>query len=137
MSRDESCLGFASVVSPNLSIMAQESKQSASEPEDVIDTTAEFKPSRVIVFPVDSSPNSKEAARWALKTLINKETDQVVLINVRPALELGAGFHLFTSKVCLSTKVIGLRCRANQKDGRRFKESRPRVANGNRKRLSG
>ena len=52
-------------------------------PEHVIKSNPEFEAKRVIVFPVDSSPNSKEALKWSIHNLINKETDQVVLVNVR------------------------------------------------------
>jgi hypothetical protein len=82
--------------------MVQESKQTEqtfSEPEHVLESSAEFNASRVIVFPVDASPNSKEAVKWALKTLINKDTDQVLLLNVRPSVDSAVGFHQIPLKV--------------------------------------
>ncbi|KAI8893024.1 hypothetical protein BC833DRAFT_609830 [Globomyces pollinis-pini] len=43
----------------------------------------EFNPKRTICIPVDGSVSSKKAVDWAINHSICKETDQVVLLNVR------------------------------------------------------
>ncbi|KAI8901930.1 hypothetical protein BC833DRAFT_518578, partial [Globomyces pollinis-pini] len=39
---------------------------------------------RTICIPVDESENSKYVVDWTIQKLLNSETDQVVLLNVRP-----------------------------------------------------
>ena len=41
-------------------------------------------PTRKIAIAIDESPSSEHAVNWAIQNVINKETDQVVLLNVRP-----------------------------------------------------
>ncbi|KAL2914183.1 hypothetical protein HK105_206274 [Polyrhizophydium stewartii] len=43
-----------------------------------------FEPTRIVCIAVDSSKNSEYAVSWAVKNVLKAETDQVVLLNVRP-----------------------------------------------------
>jgi len=43
-----------------------------------------FKPTRVLCIPVDESESTIHTIQYSIKTLINKETDQIVLLNTRP-----------------------------------------------------
>ncbi|KAJ3125085.1 hypothetical protein HK100_010994 [Physocladia obscura] len=43
---------------------------------------------RVIAIPVDASKYSEFAFNWAIKNLVRAETDQIVLLNVRPVATL-------------------------------------------------
>ncbi|KAJ3218722.1 hypothetical protein HDU67_004242 [Dinochytrium kinnereticum] len=47
-------------------------------------------PSRVICIAVDPSKYSEYAFSWALQNIVRPETDQIVLLNVRPAVSLPA-----------------------------------------------
>lgn len=60
----------------------QQPQQPQHEPEHVI--TSDFEPKRVIVLPVDGSKSSLDCIHFAIEKIVNKETDQVVLLNVRP-----------------------------------------------------
>ncbi|KAJ3199876.1 hypothetical protein HK099_002970, partial [Clydaea vesicula] len=57
--------------------------------ELVIDETKQKKCERVVVLAVDQSIHSKNAVNWAIKNLIHPETDQVILLYVRPDLRGG------------------------------------------------
>ena len=47
--------------------------------------TSEFEPKRVICLPVDASEASVNTIKWVIANFgLNKETDQVVLLNTRP-----------------------------------------------------
>ncbi|KAJ3410245.1 hypothetical protein HDV05_003992 [Chytridiales sp. JEL 0842] len=67
---------------------APAAKQNApSVHEDVVhphDSHAAKNPTRVIAIAVDSSPYSEYALKWALENVIRSETDQIILLNVRP-----------------------------------------------------
>ncbi|KAJ3334006.1 hypothetical protein HDU91_002812, partial [Kappamyces sp. JEL0680] len=56
------------------------------ELEHVVPAHESFQPSRVICLPIDESKGSQAAIEWTIKNAINKETDQVLLLNVRPYL---------------------------------------------------
>jgi hypothetical protein len=51
--------------------------------EEVV-SDAHHAPHRVIAIAVDSSEYSQHAFNWALDNIIRPETDEVVLLNVRP-----------------------------------------------------
>ncbi|KAJ3219724.1 hypothetical protein HK099_004619 [Clydaea vesicula] len=52
--------------------------------EEVHNDTHDQKPHRIIAIAIDQSNCADYAFNWAVKNLINPETDQVVLLNVRP-----------------------------------------------------
>jgi nucleotide-binding universal stress UspA family protein len=54
------------------------------EPEHVIAAHETFTPTRVIVLPVDESKATRHTVKWVIESLARKETDQIVLLNVRP-----------------------------------------------------
>ncbi|ORY51962.1 adenine nucleotide alpha hydrolases-like protein [Rhizoclosmatium globosum] len=57
--------------------------------EDVVQPHEDHKnPERFIAIALDASKNSEYAFDWAIKNLIRAETDQIILINVRPAVTL-------------------------------------------------
>ncbi len=51
--------------------------------EQVIEAHATFEPKRTICLPVDESEGARQAVQWAIEKVINPETDQVILLNVR------------------------------------------------------
>lgn len=51
--------------------------------EHVVPAHETFQPKRVICLPVDESAGSKDAIEWTIKTMVNRDTDQVLLLNVR------------------------------------------------------
>jgi nucleotide-binding universal stress UspA family protein len=57
-----------------------------------------FQPKRVICIPVDSSKHSSFLVDWAIETIINKDTDQVVLLNVRPFAYTGSFPYILPSE---------------------------------------
>ncbi|KAJ3210068.1 hypothetical protein HDU83_002559 [Entophlyctis luteolus] len=55
--------------------------------EDVV--TAHGAPStRIIAIAVDSSSHAEHAFDWAIKNIVRAETDQIVLLNVRPVVSV-------------------------------------------------
>jgi nucleotide-binding universal stress UspA family protein len=52
--------------------------------EIVHEAEVTFTPKRIIVIPVDESDQSKYTIEYAIKTILDKETDQVVLLHTRP-----------------------------------------------------
>ena len=43
-----------------------------------------IRPKKLICIPVDESYDSEEAIDWAMNNIVDPETDQIVLLNVRP-----------------------------------------------------
>lgn len=52
--------------------------------EEVHEHDKAFEPKRVICIPIDESDSSIHTIQYAIKTLINNNTDQVVLLHTRP-----------------------------------------------------
>lgn len=62
---------------------APQQQDQATTHEHVL--TSEFEPKRVICLPVDASEASVNTIKWVIANFgLNKETDQVVLLNTRP-----------------------------------------------------
>ncbi|KAI8901929.1 hypothetical protein BC833DRAFT_521689 [Globomyces pollinis-pini] len=67
--------------------------------EVVHQTEIPFHPKRVICIPVDESDSSKYVIDWAMKTLIQKDSDEVLLLHCRSiaidaAMSIESGFVL-------------------------------------------
>lgn len=78
------------------------------EPEHVLHASETFTPKRTIVMPVDESAFSKYSVTWAIDNLINKDTDLVVLLNVRPytSAELSRAMGTAAMSYITNTEVI-------------------------------
>ncbi|RIA99104.1 hypothetical protein C1645_747966 [Glomus cerebriforme] len=69
------------------------------------DAESQSQITRVVVISIDQSPHSQQAFDWAAKNLLRKESDLVVLINVRPIpsipgpYAIGASYMDFTEVV--------------------------------------
>ncbi|KAJ3124964.1 hypothetical protein HK098_000684 [Nowakowskiella sp. JEL0407] len=62
----------------------QESSLAVSTHEDVLHHRPEQSHSRTVVIALDASENSKFAFNWSLKNLIDKQNDELVIVNTRP-----------------------------------------------------
>ncbi|KAI8926217.1 hypothetical protein BC831DRAFT_457455 [Entophlyctis helioformis] len=55
---------------------------------DEVHSEVHFSPTRTVAIAIDGSEHSSYALDWALKNVIRSESDQVVLLNVRPYVTL-------------------------------------------------
>ncbi|KAI8853321.1 hypothetical protein BC829DRAFT_382528, partial [Chytridium lagenaria] len=69
----------------------QQQQQAGLTHENVVEAhESHAKPSRIVAIALDASKYSEYAFSWAIQNIVRPETDQVVLLNVRPAVSLPA-----------------------------------------------
>ncbi|CAB5370170.1 unnamed protein product [Rhizophagus irregularis] len=87
--------------------------QQTDKTEDTVLTTtqdaeAQSPITRVVIMAIDQSPHSQQAFDWALKNFLRKESDLVVLVNVRPIPSIPGPYAIGASYMDFSEVVTSI-----------------------------